>query len=158
MRRHIDQLRDALVLATLVVHVVATATEAQQMHAYPQRGQSPEQQARDKSECHGWAAQQPGASPMTAAPPPASTAPPPGEAVRGAARGAAVGALGGAIGGDAGKGAAIGAATGAVFGGLRRASAVQRDQEAQTQAHNVQVQSFSRAYAACLQGRGYSVQ
>ena len=158
MRRHIDRLRDALVVATLVVHVVATATEAQQPMAYPQRNQSAEQQARDKSECQGWAAQQPGASPMTSAPPPASTAPPPGSAVRGAARGAAVGAVGGAIGGDAGKGAAIGAATGAVFGGLRRANAVQRDQEAQAQAQNHQVQNFSRAYAACLQARGYSVQ
>jgi hypothetical protein len=147
-----------VIAATLVIVAVATATEAQQLHAYPQRGQSAEQQARDKSECQGWAAQQPGASPMTSAPPPPSTAPPQGEALRGAARGAAVGAVGGAIGGDAGKGAAIGAATGAVFGGLRRASAVQRDQEAQTQAQNAQVQNFSRAYAACLQARGYSVQ
>jgi len=46
-----------------------------ELFAYPKNGQSPEQQARDKQECSGWAATQtgPGAS---SAPPPGAAAPP----------------------------------------------------------------------------------
>ncbi len=75
--------------------------------------------------------------------------------------GAALGAVGGAIGGDAGKGAAIGAGVGALFGGFRRMRAME---EEQAQMANYQAQTaqatggFSRAYGACLQGRGYTVQ
>jgi len=80
---------------------------------------------------------------------------------RGAFGGAALGAIGGAIGGDAGKGAAIGAGVGALFGGFRRMRAME---EEQAQMANYQAQTaqatggFSRAYGACLQGRGYTVQ
>jgi hypothetical protein len=80
---------------------------------------------------------------------------------RGAAGGAALGAVGGAIGGDAGKGAAIGAGVGALFGGFRRMRAME---EEQAQMANYQAQTaqatggFNRAYSACLQGRGYTVQ
>jgi len=80
---------------------------------------------------------------------------------RGAAGGAALGAVGGAIGGDAGKGAAIGAGVGGLFGGFRRMRAME---EEQAQMANYQAQTaqatggFNRAYGACLQGRGYTVQ
>jgi len=36
-----------------------------QMFAYPRNGQSPDQQARDKYECHSWAVNQTGFDPMT---------------------------------------------------------------------------------------------
>ena len=133
---------------------------AQQLFIYPQRGQSPEQQQRDRFDCHQWAVQQTGFDPMMgAAPPPPMPAPTTG-AVRGAARGAALGAVGGAIGGNAGRGAAIGAGTGATFGAMRRNDQIRQGQ-AQQMAHaqqtGQQMESFNRAVAACLSGRGYTV-
>jgi hypothetical protein len=61
--------------------------------------------------------------------------------------------VGGAIAGNAGKGAAIGAATGALVGGFRRA-----DQRRAAEAQHAQASdAYGRAYAACLEGRGYTV-
>lgn len=157
MRPALHVAASALVLCGMLV---PGSVRAQQVYAYPQKGQSPQQQQQDQAECHGWAMQNSGYNPSVAqgAPPP----PPQGSgAVGGAARGAAVGAVGGAIGGDAGKGAAIGAATGAVFGTMRR-NAQNREYQAQVSAQQSQAaaqqSNYNRAYAACLQGRGYTVQ
>jgi len=149
----------AVALASVLL---TTAASAQQMFIYPQRGQTPEQQQRDRFECHQWAVQQTGFDPTrtgaTTVPQAAGTTASP---LRGAAGGAAIGAVGGAIGGNAGKGAAIGAATGAVFGGMRR-NAQAREQQSQQAAMNAQVEgqvsAYNRALAACLTGRGYTVQ
>jgi len=120
-----------------------------QGYVYPARGQNPQQQQKDQADCQSWALQQPGANPMAVPPPPGAQ----GQVARGAARGAAVGAVGGAIGGNAGKGAAIGAASGALIGGVRR-----RDQQAAAEQAQAQTNAaFGRAYAACLEGRGYTV-
>lgn len=153
--RHVTEV--ALLLAGTLV---AGQALAQQIFAYPQKGQSSQQQQKDQAECHGWALQQSGYNPATATAPPPPP-PPSGGAVGGAARGAAVGAIGGAIGGDAGKGAAIGAATGAVFGTMRRNSqnrAYQEQVAAQQAQASAQQSNYNRAYAACLSGRGYTVQ
>src|ERR1700752_1648670 len=84
-----------------------------------------------------------------------------GHITRGAARGAALGAVGGAITGDAGKGAAAGAAMGGLVGAFRRRDE-RRQQAAQQQANATstmasQQMDYTRAMAACLEGRGYSV-
>lgn len=95
-----------------------------------------------------------------------------GGLVRGGARGAALGAVGGAIGGNAGKGAKIGAGVGALGGTMRRQSAqrqaqaqsqqnqqqLQQQQAAQNQQFQQQLSQYHRAYAACMQGKNYSVQ
>lgn len=152
---------------------------AQELYVYPQKGQSADQQDRDRNDCRTWAVQQTGfdpTRPQSAAAAPAYTPPPQPEApqgglMRGAARGAAVGAVGGAIAGDAGKGAAIGAGTGALIGGMRRRDQVAREQQAQQNyereranaqaaqsAENANRQKeYNRAMTACLQARGYSV-
>ncbi len=141
---------------------------AQQMYVYPRYGQPPEQQNRDRGECHVWAVQQSGfdpANPQVAAPPPPSYSEPArGGLFRGAARGAALGAVGGAIAGDAGKGAAIGAATGGLIGGMRRRDQVARQQHQQQQYQQQQQAAlqqghgaYNRAFGACMQGRGYTV-
>ena len=142
---------------------------AQQTYVYPTKGQSQEQQNKDRGECNAWAVQQSGFDPAnpqaaTAAPPPSSQEPTTG-LVRGGARGAAVGAIGGAIGGNAGKGAAIGAATGAAVGGIRRHSQAKQSEQQQQQYQQQQQaalqqgqSSYQRAFAACMQGRGYTVQ
>ena len=134
---------------------------------FPAEGQSQEQMQRDKVECQIWAQNQTGFNPLAT---PTATAPPParearqGGLLRGGARGAAVGAVGGAIGGDAGRGAAIGASTGALMGGMRRSDQLRREQQAQQQwaqqqaaEHAAAREQFNRAFKACLQGKGYSV-
>jgi OmpA family protein len=133
----------------------------QQTFVYPQKGQSPQQQAQDQGECQAWATQQTGINPMAmaSAPSTASTQPQ-SSPLRGAARGAAVGAVGGAIGGDAGKGAAIGAATGAMVGGMRRRDQMEQQQAQQAQAQQaqaVQIDTYKRALSSCLSAKGYSV-
>ena len=148
--------------STLVLlMLLAEPAIAQNVIAYPERGQSPELQQRDRYECYNWAVQQTGYNPQ-AQPLYGSTAPPPvgGGAVPGAFRGAALGAVGGAIGGDAGKGAAIGAGVGALFGGVRRREMEMQQQEMEQRQAAAQTQRaavFTRAEAACLRGRGYSV-
>jgi hypothetical protein len=130
-----------LIAGAALLGLLPGASAAQ--YVYPARGQSQQQQARDQAECHSWAVGQTGYNPSYA------PAPTQGGAVRGAARGAAAGAVIGAIAGDAGTGAAAGAAGGALLGGMRR-----RDAARQQSAAN---EAFGRAYAACLQGRGYTV-
>src|SRR6185437_16851766 len=66
------------------------------VYAYPQQGQSPEQQDRDRYDCHLWAVKQSGFDPSAPGVPPhervrvVSAGPPPGA-------GTAVGAIAGAI-------------------------------------------------------------
>jgi hypothetical protein len=127
---------------------------------YPAKGQSAQQQQRDDGECYSWAKSSTGVDPAVA-----STAPPPstgpavggGERVGGAARGAAGGAVIGAVAGDAGKGAAIGAVTGTMVGG-HRARQNRRAQDANAQAQSQgAIDTYYRAYGACMEGRGYTI-
>ena len=150
------------VLGIALAGLVFAPAMAQQMYIYPTQNQSPDQQNRDRYECHIWAVQQTGFDPtnpqMAAAPP--SYEAQQGGLLRGGARGAAVGAVGGAIAGDAGKGAAIGAVTGALIGGFRRRDQQRRQEQAQRQYEQYQSQAdgaYNRAIAACLGGRGYTV-
>lgn len=135
---------------------------AQDMMIYPKEGQDKDQQELDEFQCYGWAKDQSGFDPMAV---PTATAPPPeqeaakGGLVRGAAGGAAVGAI---I--DGGDGAAKGAAAGAVLGGMRRnsqnrsqAQKQQNWEQEQAQQYAAKRNSYNRAYAACLEGRGYTV-
>lgn len=156
-----------LVLACSLGVFTGPAVQAQN-YVYPAQGQSPEQQQKDEGECYVWAVQQSGYDPANpqaaAAPPPPGQTASDGGLLRGAARGAALGAVGGAIAGNAGKGAAIGAATGGLIGGFRRHDQ-QRSQAQAQQNYQAQVQqqqsaglnSFNRARAACLTGRGYTL-
>jgi hypothetical protein len=151
-----------LLLAALVPGVVLADP-----YVYPAKGQSKQQQEKDQYECYDWAKGKTGFDPMKQ--PQATTPPPPQQApegglLRGGARGAALGAVGGAIGGDAGKGAAIGALAGGMIGGMRRRhqvqdEAYQQQQWANNQAANYENNrsNYNRAYAACLGGRGYTV-
>jgi OmpA family protein len=136
----------ASVAAVFLVAAVLPGSALGQ-YVYPGRGQSPQQQQQDQADCSGWAMQQAG-NPAGGPPPPQG-----GQVLRGAGRGAAVGVVGGAIAGDPGKGAAIGAASGALIGGMRRRDEQAAYQQAQTNANA----AYSRAYAACLEGRGYTV-
>jgi hypothetical protein len=136
----------------MTVGLIATGipSNAQNVIAYPAKGQSQATQDQDRYACHSWAIQQSGYDPsQPQQPAPTSGAGP----LRGATRGAAVGAVGGAIGGDAGKGAGIGAATGALVGGMRRQDQYRQQQTSSSQQRGL----YDRAFGTCMQGRGYTI-
>jgi hypothetical protein len=129
---------------------------------YPAKGQSAKQQQSDDGACVAWAKSNTGIDPAAVAanPPPAQTGPAVGggQRVQGAARGAVAGAVVGSIAGnDTGHSAAVGAAAGTVVGGSR----ARREQRAQNQqAANQQqgaMDTYYRAYSACMEGRGYTI-
>jgi len=130
---------------------------------FPAKEQTPEQQAKDEQACHTWAVEQSGIDPlnMTATKPDTAAKGADGSAVKGAARGAVAGVAIGAIAGDAGKGAAIGAAAGGM-GGMSKGKKkqAQKEQQAKQKAaetDKAKIDSFKKAYSACLEGKGYSV-
>jgi len=165
---HRSNLKMALAIVALPVMLLGGSSRAQDIYIYPAKGQSQEQQDRDRYECHSWAVRQTGfdpSRPQTAASDAHAASnqplPPQGHVARGAARGAALGAVGGAITGDAGTGAAAGAAMGGLAGGIRRRNQrLQQNQQQQATVVNsqqTQRTAYNRAMAACLTGRGYTV-
>lgn len=148
-------------IATFAICSLLATSVVGQQFVYPAKGQSPQQQSKDESECNQWAMQQSGVDPSKPAPPVAAPPPPttatgvtPGAGVRGAARGAVVGEI---VADDPGAGAAVGAA--AARGQSRRQNrqqaAAQQQQQQQVQAS--QNATYAKARAACLEGRGYTV-
>ncbi len=147
------------VVGALVGCLIAGSVWAEVI-AYPKKGQSQQQFEQDQFQCHKWAVGQTGVDPTK--PQQAAAAPPPqqGGAVRGAARGAAVGAIAGAAAGDAGKGAAAGAAVGGAGGAVRQGRQNRQAAQAQQQAQSQQQagrNEYDKAYAVCLEGKGYAV-
>ena len=143
--------------------MTASLNKSLGLYVFPAKDQKPEQQAKDEQACYTWAVQQSGIDPLTMTATKADTVAkgPDGSAVKGAAKGALAGAAIGAIAGDAGKGAAIGAAAGGMGGvaGKRKKDA-QKEQQAQQKAvatDQAKIDSFKKAYSACLDGKGYSV-
>ena len=127
------------------------------MYVFPAQGQDKETQDQDEYACYKWAVEQSGIDPIN--PPDVQADPNAGTgAVLGtSARGAAAGAAVGAITGSAGQGAAIGATLGA-FGGMRRRRAAEAGAEQQAaQQEAAMMNSFKKAFAACLEGKGYTV-
>lgn len=153
-------------LALLVATFVPEAS-AQDLYAYPTKGQSQAQQEQDEFQCYNWAKRQTGFDPMQV---PQAGAPPPQKdkggigILGGAAGGGALGAIGGLIAGKPGTGAAIGAATGGILGGLTSEKSRKNNEKARKdweRRESAQYQqgrtNYNRAYSACMSGRGYSV-
>jgi hypothetical protein len=169
MLRRIVMKRAIQVLILLLTAVFVTAPAlANDLYVFPAKGQSQEQTERDKYDCYQWAKRQTGFDPMQA--PTATSAPPQQTAstaspLRGAVGGAAVGAVvGGIARDDAGKGALAGAAGGALIGGMRRRNQAKSQYQAEQQWAQEQAgqytqrrNEYNRAYAACLEGKGYTV-
>jgi hypothetical protein len=138
------------------------------VYAYPQNGQSPDQQSRDRYECSLWAVHQTGFDPSAPSVPAqyrvVASGPPPGT-------GTAIGAVAGAVIGaaisprwDRGAGAVFGGLTGAIIGSASDAQRAQQNQiqvseaeQAQAAAMAQKAYNYRRALSACLEGRGYSV-
>ncbi|TYT25938.1 hypothetical protein FZO89_06545 [Luteimonas viscosa] len=134
----------------LLAFALSAPAWAQKPSVYPAKGQSAEQKTEDDAQCLAWARQDtgidPAAVPATATPPPQ----PQGERLRGAARGAIVGEI---VDDKPGEGAALGA-----LAGGRRARLHQAGQAQQAQAQKQQgLDTYYRAYGACMQGRGYII-
>ena len=142
---------------------MAATSMAQELMIFPNADQSADQQKQDEFTCYGWAKDQSDFDPMA---PPTATEPPPqesaqkGGAGKGLVRGAAIGQL---AGGDS-KSTGRGAATGAAIGGMRRQD--QKKKEAQERQQWEQEQQriyaenrnlYNRAYAACMEGKNYTV-
>jgi hypothetical protein len=142
------------------------------VYFYPDKGQSPEQQDRDRYECYLWAKEQTGFDPSAP-----SLAPhnrivvvpesPPGT---GTAVGAVTGALLGAVVAshhNKPEGALVGAVAGGILGSAadaarqEQASRLQRyyDRQADQRAAVTERQAadYRRAFTACLEGRDYTV-
>jgi Glycine-zipper domain len=153
---------------------------------FGRNGQSGDQQLKDESDCYGSAKQQSGIDPKAPAPAGKTSEQkqeeqkaaakdadtPSGGRLKGAARGAAGGAAIGAIAGDAGKGAGAGAVAGTMRGGMkqREASAAAQkeaaakvaaqqkaDEDRAKLAHAEGLDTFQRAFSACMDARNYSV-
>jgi len=143
-----------------IASVIAGATSlafAQKPNVYPAKGQSAEQQKKDDGQCFTWAKQNTGIDPAAASAPPPQQSSGGGERVRGAARGAVGGAVIGGIAGDAGTGAGVGAAAGTMAGGARaRQNKAASNQQAQQQQQDT-LNTYYRAYGACMEGRGYTI-
>ena len=141
-------------LCLLALAAALAAPVGAQQYVYPAKGQTPEKQKSDEAACYSWAVQQTGfdpakAPPPTAAAPTTATGTTPGAGARGAAKGAVVGG----IVGDAGTGAAVGAT--AARNQSRKQNNAQQQQQAG--ASQQQQQSFAKARAACLEGKGYTI-
>ncbi len=156
-----------------VVQGPAPPPPSTEVFFYPTRGQAPAQQERDRYECYVWAVKQTGFDPSAPGLAPHQRVqvvpvPPPGQ---GAAVGAVAGAALGAITSSprrATEGAVAGAVAGAMIGAAsdaaRQAEAERLQQHyEQREARRMarierQAEKYRRAMAACLEGRGYSVE
>ena len=167
MKKTIYSLTILMFLAAFAGYAIA-----QDLIVYPAKGQSDEQMEKEKYECYTWAKGQTGFDPMQM--PTASSPPPPkgdksvgGSALRGGVAGGAAGAIiGGIASGKSGakKGAAIGGLSGGALGGVRssrqnKQANQQREQWEKQQANEYMQKrnTYNRAYAACLEGKGYTV-
>ncbi len=151
------------VVAALCGLCMAATGMAQELMIFPNADQSAEQQEEDKFFCYGWAKGESSFDPM--APPTATEAPPQQQAKKGGVgkglvRGAVVGQI---VGGDS-KSTRRGAAAGVAVGGMRRQDQKRKEAQAREQWEQEQVRiytenrnRYNRAYAACLEGKNYTV-
>jgi hypothetical protein len=135
------------------------------LYIFPAKDQTAQQQQKDETYCYDWAIKNSGVDPLNreeVKPDSNAVTGREGEVVVGGAKGAAAGLAIGAIAGDAGKGAAIGAVAGGLAGrGARKEKQAQQKQQSEQTAKTAnqsQIDAFTKAYKACLTGKGYTVQ
>lgn len=142
------------------------------VYFYPGKGQTAQQQDRDRYECYLWAVKQSGFDPGQAQLAPhqrievTPAAPPGSDAAAGAVSGAIIGSMMSPR-HDHGFGLVFGAITGAMLGAA--SDQARQDQAARAQQYydakesrryallEKQARDYRRAMTACLEGRGYTV-
>ena len=163
------QLVNVLLLVCVMLSgtaVAQTLSASLGLFVYPGEGQPIEQLVVDENECHQWAQQTSGVDPNNPMAGVRAEAPqqqsPGSSAARGALRGAARGALIGEVTDNdrseyAAAGALAGAARGARAQQMRNQQGQQQAQaEAEAQAAE-RLETFKKAYSACMEGRGFTV-
>jgi hypothetical protein len=168
------QYRDLVVAMLAAVAGFVVAASAQAGGVTPAKGQSPEQQQKDISECQAAATQATGFNPSAPPPPAAEADAKAGGRVKGAAKGAAVGAVvAGAQGGDVYDNASDDAkkeyrqnqAQSTAQAGAMVAASKQRqdrrdtrkDEKQQAEDLKAKTAAYDQSYQGCLTGRGYTV-
>ena len=152
----------AAVAATPTTAPAKSVAASLGVSVYPSKGQTADVQTADEAECFTWAKGNTGIDPAAATPPaqPAPSTGTGGTRLKSAAKGAVAGTAIGAVAGDTGQGAAIGATAGALQGGAKaRKGKAQAQQQATAQAQAEKdklVATFNKAFAACLEGKGYA--
>jgi hypothetical protein len=123
-------------LAGLFSLTAMQTAQAQEPFIYPEKGQSTEQQTKDKSACQTWATQQTGIDPVQLL------------EAQSSAQAAAPAATGGAAGGFRQRRQRK----------MEQAQAQQTQQAKSAQSDTAQkANTYERAYGACLKGKGYSI-
>ena len=143
-------------------------------YAFPQNGQSPQQQTQDESFCGQWASNQTGLNPAVlqyrqqeamesqrAAYAQANKPTPVRKLGRAALTGTAVGAMHGNMDAGAGRGAAV-TTTVAASRGLgqmaeKKKQARLDQSSAAVDSVEAETSQYLRAYGACMEGKGYSI-
>jgi len=142
------------------------------VYFYPTRGQSDEQQDRDRYECYLWAKKKTGFDPGQSQLAPhqrvevTPAAPPGSDTASGAFTGAVVGSMASSR-HDRGFGMLFGAMAGAMLGAASDQARAERAQQIEQQYNSGdtqqsarlerQARQYQRAMTACLEGRGYTV-
>jgi len=177
-----------IAIAVVGLCVPLGSSAAAGVYAYPEAGQSAQQQRNDHLQCESWAKNQSGYDPslLPAPVPQGYSSPPPrsgavvfgkgnygeGGGILDAGKGAGLGAIFGAIAGNAGAGAAIGAASGLFLGSVRRsndqaereawerrqAQQYEQQQLAADSQRAARLQGYRRAYSTCMRARKYQVE
>ena len=161
MKNNLKNISQVIICFILTCGLLIGSASAEPI-VYPSKGQSKEQQNKDKWECHQWAVQQTGVNPQRMAEE-TSTGVVYQDHHRllgGTAGGSLLGLAAGSLAGEAGKGAAIGAGVGALAGLIRSRRDIETQHEVIASAHGQQraaLERYDRAYCTCLQGRGYTV-
>jgi uncharacterized membrane protein len=146
--------------------ITASLNKSLGVYVFPGKDQKPDQQAADEQACYSWAIQQSGVDPLNMTPttPQAVDKGPDGSVVAGATMGAIGGAVIGGIvhphynaGGAAAMGAMVGGMKGAATKAKKDAQKEQQAKQSAAAADQAKIDSFKRAYSACLEGKGYTV-
>jgi hypothetical protein len=151
-----------IAFASAVSLYAYAAEDLSTLQVTPQRGQSADQARRDRYECHNWAVEQTGETPVAVSPRErdeptreerAKRAERVGRIINGAAIGASLGGLVRATQDrNPSNGVLAGAAVGAAVG-----AATARDRERDEEREAAAPSDYLRALTACMEGRGYTV-
>lgn len=153
-----------MAVALVCLSAFASPAGAQGLYIFPAGDQTPEQQAQDEHDCHGFAQDETGIDPdnLPAVPSaPAETESTAKTAVVGSGLGAVGGGIIGMIAGSTATGALIGAGAGAVAGAMKGNSeteAAEAEHQAAVNANQAAIDEYNRAFAACMTGKNYGVQ
>ena len=143
MKKQLAYVVVSLFVVAFFVEACATNPAYKSVSAYPTRGQSAEQVAKDKTECESWAQQETGYTGEVAVGVKEGAK----DALIGGGIGAVLGVIFGAITGKTGTGAAVGATVGGGAGGIAGGLSAAKDARGK----------YERAYATCMKVRGYAV-